>query len=218
MDSVTAFYDAHARQEVSGVLGFHYGSKHNDRELPWARHHAERLGVGFRLVSLDFMDGLFSSNLLRSGGEIPDGHYAEPNMKQTVVPFRNGILISIAAGYAESVGAEGLVIAAHTGDHSIYPDCGENFMKSMGRAVEEGTYARIRLQRPFIGLDKAAIVRRGVELGIDYARTWSCYKGGEKHCGRCGTCVERREAFQRAGVIDPTGYEATPDLPARPAQ
>ncbi len=216
MDSVTALYEARAGHVVTGVLGFHYGSKHNDRELPWARHHAGRLGVPFREVRLGFMSDLFTSNLLRSGGEIPEGHYAESSMKQTVVPFRNAILLTIATGFAESIGADGVVIAAHTGDHTIYPDCRETFMGAMGRAMEEGTYAGIKLLRPFIATDKAGIVRRGAELGVDYARTWSCYKGGDLHCGRCGTCIERREAFQLAGVRDPTEYASTPDLPSPP--
>ena len=134
-------------------------------------------------------------------------------MKQTVVPFRNGIMLAVAAGFAESIGAEGVVIAAHSGDHAIYPDCREPFMRAMGGAMEEGTYARIRLLRPFISIDKAAIARRGAELGVDFSQTWSCYKGGHTHCGVCGTCVERREAFQMAGLTDPTVYEQTPPLP-----
>ncbi len=217
VDSVTALYQAQSEHEVVGVLGFHYGSKHNDRELPYARFHAGRLVIPFRVVELGFMDGLFASNLLRSGGEIPEGHYAAESMKRTVVPFRNGILLSIAAGYAESVGAGGVLIAAHTGDHTIYPDCRETFMEAMGRAIEEGTYAGVKLLRPFIGCDKAAIVRRGAKLGIDYGRTWSCYKGGPVQCGSCGTCIERREAFQLAGIPDPTEYVTKPDLPPVPA-
>ena len=216
IDSVTALYHAHREYEVLGALGFHYGSKHNDRELPEARHHADKLGIPFRVVALDFMDRLFTSHLLRSGGEIPEGHYAEETMKQTVVPFRNGILLSIAAGYAESAGADGVVIAAHSGDHAVYPDCREPFMDAMGRAMATGTYAGIRLLRPFIALDKTAIVRIGTDLQVDYARTWSCYKGRERHCGVCGTCVERREAFQKAAVPDPTEYEQTPPLPEAP--
>ena len=121
----------------------------------------------------------------------------------------DGILLAIATGYAESIGAQGLVIAAHSGDHAIYPDCREPFMQAMGMAMNVGTYARIELLRPFIHTDKAGIARRGVELGVDYATTWSCYKGGEVHCGVCGTCVERREAFYLAGVTDPTPYLPT---------
>jgi 7-cyano-7-deazaguanine synthase len=138
-------------------------------------------------------------------------------MKQTVVPFRNGILLAIAGGFAESCGATAVVIAAHAGDHAIYPDCREDFMQSMASALRRGTYAGVELSRPFIHLTKAQIARRGGELGIDYAQTWSCYVGAETQCGECGTCVERREAFQLAGLTDPTVYAQTPPLPARPA-
>ncbi len=137
-------------------------------------------------------------------------------MKSTVVPFRNGIMLSIAAGFAESRGAEAVVIAAHSGDHAIYPDCRESFLEPMARAIREGTYARIELLRPFVAMDKAAIARRGAELGVDFSRTWSCYKGGEIHCGACGTCVERREAFELAGLPDPTAYAVTAPLPPKP--
>jgi 7-cyano-7-deazaguanine synthase len=213
MDSVAAFYEALGSHEVVAGLSFDYGAKHNAREIPFAKLHADRNGVLHQIIPLDFMNRLFKSDLLQSGGEIPDGHYAEESMKQTVVPFRNGIMLAIATGYAESIGAEGLVIAAHSGDHAIYPDCREPFMLAMATAMGEGTYAEIQLLRPFIAMDKTAIARRGVELGIDFSETWSCYKGGEIHCGVCGTCVERREAFILAGLPDPTRYERTPTLP-----
>lgn len=213
MDSVAAFYEVLATHEVTACLSFDYGSKHNAKEIPFAKLHAERQGVAHHVIPLDFMDSLFKSDLLKSGGEIPEGHYAEQTMKQTVVPFRNGIMLAIAAGYAESVEADALVIAAHSGDHAIYPDCREPFMQAMGTAMEQGTYAKIQLLRPFIDMDKAGIARRGVELGIDFSETWSCYKGGDLHCGVCGTCVERREAFMLAGIPDPTVYERTPELP-----
>ncbi len=215
MDSVTAFYDALVTHEVMACLSFDYGSKHNACEIPFAKLHSDRNGVVHHTVSLDFMDRLFTSDLLRSGGAIPDGHYAEESMKQTVVPFRNGIMLAVATGYAESIGAEAVVIAAHSGDHAIYPDCREPFMQAMGAAMETGTYAQIQLLRPFIATDKTGIVRRGAELGIDYSETWSCYKSGRIHCGTCGTCVERREAFLLAGLPDPTVYEQTPALPKR---
>ena len=139
-------------------------------------------------------------------------------MKRTVVPFRNGIMLAAACGFAESARADGLVIAAHSGDHAIYPDCREPFMQGMANAMSEGTYARIELLRPFIVMDKAAIAKLGHELGVDFAKTWSCYKGREQHCGSCGTCVERREAFIHAGVVDPTVYSEEGPLPERPAQ
>jgi 7-cyano-7-deazaguanine synthase len=216
MDSVTALYGAAREHEVVGAISFDYGSKHNARELPLAALHAERLGVPHVMVDLPFVNELFSSDLLRSGGDVPDGHYAEENMKKTVVPFRNGIMLAIACGVAESRGAQALVIASHSGDHAIYPDCREPFMQAMATAMQEGTYARISLLRPFIQLDKVDIARLGHDLGVDYGKTWSCYKGEDLHCGTCGTCVERREAFTLAGVTDPTVYAQEPPLPAAP--
>ena len=216
MDSVTAFYEVRLQHEIVAALSFDYGSKHNAREIPFAKLHAERAGVPHRSIDLGFMNDCFASDLLKSGGDIPDGHYAEENMKRTVVPFRNGIMLSVACGFSESIEAEALAISSHSGDKAIYPACREPFMQGMAAAMQEGTYARIQLMRPFIAMDKTAIARRGVELGIDFSETWSCYKGGEIHCGTCGTCVERREAFILAGLPDPTVYLATPEIPAAP--
>jgi 7-cyano-7-deazaguanine synthase len=218
MDSVAALYWAAAQHTVTAVLSFDYGSKHNHREIPLAAEHAAKLGFPHRTIRLDFIGQLFASDLLQSGGEIPEGHYADDNMKRTVVPFRNGIMLAAAAGFAESAEANGLVIAAHTGDHTIYPDCREDFMAAMGEAMRCGTYAGIQLLRPFIALTKGQIAAAGAKLGVDFARTWSCYKGGGIQCGKCGTCVERREAFQQAGLPDPTVYEATPPLPVAPGK
>lgn len=216
MDSVTALHWAAKEHEPVGAASFDYGSKHNAKEIPMAAWQAARLGVKHDVIALDFVNELFSSDLLQSGGEVPEGHYADATMKRTVVPFRNGIMLSIACGLAESRGAEAVVIAAHSGDHEIYPDCREPFMEAMAEAMKQGTYAGIRLLRPFIDCDKTEIARRGVVLGVDYSHTWSCYKGGDTHCGKCGTCVERREAFLRAGLADPTHYESTGPLPAGP--
>lgn len=208
MDSVTALNHAKAQgYEIAAGLSFDYGSKHNHKELPMAKWHCDQLGIDHRIVNLDFMDELFESDLLKSGGDIPEGHYEAENMKQTVVPFRNGIMLSIAAGYAESIGAEALVIAAHSGDHAIYPDCREDFMRPMAEAITAGTYEKIEVLRPFIQMRKEDIAKRGSELNVDFRQTWSCYKGGELHCGKCGTCVERIEAFALAGMEDPTIYE-----------
>ncbi len=218
MDSVTALYAAAQEYEVAGAISFHYGSKHNDRELPFAAWHAHALRIPHTVVRLPFIGEEFASDLLTKGGEIPLGHYEEASMKRTVVPFRNGILLAIAGGWAESRGAEGLVIAAHAGDHAIYPDCRDSFMHAMGEALRLGTYAQIQLLRPFIAMDKAAIAAKGVALGVDFSQTWSCYVGGQMHCGECGTCVERREAFLRAGLPDPTLYLSTPPLPHPPQE
>ncbi len=216
MDSVTSLYDAYETQHVVATVSFHYGSKHNDREIHFANWHAAQLGVPHLQVPLGFMASTFTSDLLTSGGEIPKGHYEEASMKRTVVPFRNGIMLSVAAGYAESIGAEGLVIAAHAGDHAIYPDCREKFLCSMAEAMRAGTYAEVKLLRPFVAMTKASIARLGSDLGVNFSKTWSCYVGGETHCGECGTCVERREAFQLAGIPDPTDYLHTGPLPLKP--
>jgi 7-cyano-7-deazaguanine synthase len=216
MDSVTALYWARQKHAVEAVVSFDYGAKHNARELPFAAAHADKFQLRREVIRLDFVDRLFASDLLKSGGAIPEGHYEAENMKQTVVPFRNGIMLSIACGLAESLGAEGVVIAAHTGDHTIYPDCREDFMRTMSDAMRLGTYAGVQLLRPFIAMTKGQITAEGARLGVDFARTWSCYKGGAVHCGKCGTCVERREAFAEAGVVDPTIYESTGPLPSKP--
>ena len=217
MDSVAALYEAHQKYTVVGAVSFDYGSKHNHKEIPFAALHSQKLGIPHRTIVLDFVNQLFKSDLLQSGGAIPDGHYEELTMKQTVVPFRNGIMLSIAGGFAESIEAEALVIAAHAGDHAIYPDCREDFMKAMADAIRLGTYAEIEILRPFIRNTKAQLAQRGHELGVDFSKTWSCYKGGAIHCGTCGTCVERREAFLLAGLADPTVYATEGPLPAKPA-
>lgn len=206
LDSTVALHDVATRGTIVLGLSFDYGAKHNARELPCAAWQCAQLGVPHQVVRLDFMNELFHSDLLQSGGEIPDGHYEDLSMRRTVVPFRNGIMLAIAAGVAESRGAQALVIAAHGGDHAIYPDCRETFLTPMADAIRAGTYANIEVQRPFVNRTKADLVRRGTELRVDFSRTWSCYKGGARHCGTCGTCVERHEAFQLAGVPDPTEY------------
>ena len=216
IDSTTAFY--HAREESDLVAGvsFDYGSRHNEKELAEAAYHCAKLGVPHEVIKLAFVETLFSSALLKGQETIPDGHYEAETMKATVVPFRNGIMLSVAAGFAESIGARGVVIGAHAGDHAIYPDCRETFMNFMAKAIKVGTYAEIELLCPFISMTKSEIVRRGQELKVDFIHTWSCYKGEEIHCGTCGTCIERREAFLLACIQDPTVYLSHAALPAKP--
>ena len=146
--------------------------------------------------------------MLESSDSIPDGSYDEENMKSTVVPFRNGVMLAVAAGIAESNGLTKVLIANHGGDHTIYPDCRPEFIAAMDAAVEAGTFARVRVVAPYTNISKADIARRGRALGIDYAETWSCYKGGHVHCGTCGTCVERKEALREAGIEDNTTYQS----------
>ena len=206
MDSITLLYDMRAR--ISLAVTFDYGSKHNAREIPFARLHCERLGIEHIVIPLAFMQQYFQSSLLKGGEEIPEGHYAADNMKSTVVPFRNGIMLSIAAGIAESRGLKYVMMANHSGDHSIYPDCTPQFVSAMSQATKAGTYPGIELLVPYTNISKGDIARRGKALGIDYAETWSCYKGGKVHCGKCATCLERKAALAEAGVNDNTEYGA----------
>ncbi len=205
VDSTTLLYDYQER--IALAVTFDYGSKHNAREIPFARLHCQRLGIEHLVIPLAFMAQYFSSSLLLGGEAIPEGHYAEENMKSTVVPFRNGIMLSVAVGLAESRGLKHVMMANHAGDHTIYPDCRPEFVDAFSEAARTGTFPGITLVSPYTHLTKGQIAARGRQLGIDYSETWSCYKGGAIHCGRCGTCVERHEAMLEAGIDDPTEYE-----------
>ena len=205
MDSVTLLYDYQERIQLA--ISFDYGSKHNSREIPFAQLHCQRLGIEHIVISLEFMQRLFHSSLLKGGEDIPEGHYADENMKSTVVPFRNGIMLAIAAGMAESRELKYVMMANHGGDHAIYPDCRPEFVDAMDSAIAAGTYVGVKLLAPYTNLTKTQIAQIGEKIGIDYAETWSCYKGGAHHCGKCGTCVERREALADAGIVDTTEYE-----------
>ena len=205
MDSITLLYDMQDR--IALGISFDYGSKHNSREIPFARLHCQRLGIPHVTIPLSFMADYFKSSLLKGGKEIPDGSYDEENMKSTVVPFRNGIMLSIAVGLAESNGLKNVMMANHGGDHTIYPDCRPGFVSAMDEAIRQGSYADVRLVAPYTNITKTDIALRGKALGIDYSETWSCYKGGLHHCGRCGTCTERREALAAAGIQDTTVYD-----------
>ena len=205
MDSITLLYDH--KDEIALGISFDYGSNHNAREIPFAKMHCERLGIKHITINLDFMHQYFKSSLLDGADAIPEGHYADDNMKSTVVPFRNGIMLSIAIGIAESNNLDQVFIANHGGDHTIYPDCRPEFIKAIDSAANAGTYNNVKVIAPYTQITKSDIARIGKKLGIDYTETWSCYKGGEKHCGKCGTCVERKEALSEAGIEDCTIYE-----------
>lgn len=205
MDSITLLYAR--KEEIALAVTFDYGSNHNKREAELAKWHCEKLGIEHIIIPLDFMHQYFKSSLLQGADAVPEGHYADENMKSTVVPFRNGIMLAIACGLAESRGLGSVFIANHAGDHAIYPDCRATFIESMSEAMAYGTYEHIKVEAPFTSLTKSDIAHIGAELGVDYSKTYSCYKGGEKHCGKCGTCVERKEAFALAGIDDPTEYE-----------
>lgn len=205
MDSITLLYDR--KDEIALGISFDYGSNHNAREIPFAKIHCERLGIKHITINLDFMHQYFKSSLLDGAEAIPEGHYADDNMKSTVVPFRNGIMLAIAIGIAESNNLDQVFIANHGGDHTIYPDCRPEFINAIDAAATAGTYNNVKVIAPYTKITKSDIARIGKRLGIDYAETWSCYKGGEVHCGKCGTCVERKEALAEAGIEDKTIYE-----------
>lgn len=205
MDSTTMLHEYASR--IALAVTFNYGSNHNAREIECARYNCDLLGIELITVDLPFIGRLFESSLLSGADAIPEGDYDFDNMKSTVVPFRNGIMLAAAAGLAESHGLKAVMIANHAGDHALYPDCRESFIRAMGAAISAGTYENIELRAPYTLLSKTQIAERGKRLGVDYANTYSCYKGGEKHCGRCGTCIERRQALAEAGIPDPTPYE-----------
>ena len=205
LDSITLLYDK--AETIALAVSFDYGQNHGAKELPFAAHHCRKLGITHIMIPLSFMHRYFKSSLLDGAEAIPEGHYAEENMKSTVVPFRNGIMLAIATGIAESHGLKRVYIANHGGDHTIYPDCRPDFIQAMDGAATAGTFVNVRIEAPYTNITKADIVRRATALGVDFSKSWSCYKGSDVHCGTCGTCVERKEAFLEAGVKDPTEYE-----------
>ena len=198
MDSTTLLHDR--KEQIALAVTFDYGSRHNAREIECAKKNCDMLGVEHIVIPLEFMGKYFKSSLLIGGEEIPEGHYADDNMKSTVVPFRNGIMLSIAAGLAESRGLKKVMLANHGGDHAIYPDCRPGFVRAMSEAISEGTYDGIMIDAPYTDITKSDIARIGKRIGVDYSLTYSCYKGGDRHCGKCGTCVERMEALRDAGI------------------
>lgn len=208
LDSVTLAHKVAAEAELLGLISFDYGQRHV-RELGFARACADRLGVPHHLIDIRAIGRSLGGSALTDDLDVPDGHYAEETMRVTVVPNRNAIMLAIAFGIAAAQNAEAVATAVHGGDHFIYPDCRPGFIsafQAMQDHALEG-YANIRLFAPYVHRSKAQIVAEGMNLGLPFDQTWSCYKGGEIHCGRCGTCVERREAFHLAGVEDPTHYD-----------
>lgn len=199
MDSTTLLYDI----VPSLAVTFNYGQKH-DKEVEFAKENCKDLKVKHLIFDALSIFKQFDSHLLKGSDEIPDGHYTDEVMKKTVVPFRNGIFLSIAAGLAESQGLKEIYIANHAGDHPIYRDCTFKFIESLSLSVFLGTDRGIRLRAPYTKCTKREVAEIGKRLGVDYSKTWSCYKGKEKHCGKCGTCVERKEALEG---FDPTEYE-----------
>lgn len=205
MDSVTLLH--YKKDRIALAVSFNYGSKHNEREIMNAAWQCRVLEIPHIIIPLEFMKDYFHSSLLEGKDNIPRDEYDVENLKSTVVPFRNGIMLSIACGLAESRGLKYVMMANHGGDHAIYPDCRPEFTYAMNQAMEAGTFNGVSLIDPFTHISKGEIAGIGKKLGVDYSHTYSCYCGGERHCGTCATCRERKAAFRKAGIEDPTEYE-----------
>lgn len=212
LDSTTLLYHLRAEGKDVHALSVNYGQRHGV-ELRFASALCDELGVPWDLIDLSAIAPLLGASALTDRSvAVPEGHYAKETMKQTVVPNRNMILIALATARAIAIGAEEVAYAAHHGDHTIYPDCRPEFAEAMDGAIRLADWSKVTLSRPFVKLSKSDIVRLGGVLGVPFVKTWSCYKGGQAHCGRCGTCIERREAFFLADIEDPTEY-----LPGAPS-
>lgn len=206
MDSTVLLYHLRSQGYDVRALSVDYGQRHR-KELESARSICHITGIPHEVADLRGITHLLKgSSLTDSEVDVPEGHYAEESMKATVVPNRNMIMLSVAIGYAISLGAPFVAYGAHAGDHTIYPDCRPEFAAALNTAALLADWQQVELLRPFIRLTKAEIARRGAELNVPLELTWSCYKGDELHCGLCGTCVERAEAFNLAGLQDPTDY------------
>ncbi len=207
LDSVSLAHRVAAEDNLAGLVSFDYGQRHR-KELDFAAECALRLDVPHRVIDIRGVGAALTGSALTDDVAVPDGHYAEETMRITVVPNRNAIMLAIAFGVAAAEKADAVAAAVHGGDHFIYPDCRPDFIdafQTMQRYALDG-YADIALLTPYVHLPKSAIVADGAKAGTPFDRTWSCYRGGDIHCGRCGTCVERREAFDLAGIPDPTSY------------
>jgi 7-cyano-7-deazaguanine synthase len=205
LDSTVLLYKLRTDGHELRCLGIDYGQRHR-RELDVGRAICRDLGIEYRVADLRSLRPLLAGSALTDDVPVPDGHYADETMKLTIVPNRNMIMLSVAIGWAISTEYDAVAYAAHAGDHTIYPDCRPAFVDVIRGAARLCDWRPVELLTPFLNVTKADIVRMGAGLGVPFERTWSCYKGGEVHCGTCGTCVERREAFQKAGIADPTAY------------
>lgn len=212
LDSVTLLYHLRACGSAVRLLSFDYGQRHR-RELECARQAAASLRVPHQVVDLRPVGALLDGSALTDRAvPVPDGHYADESMRATVVPNRNALMLDIAVAVAVTAACDAVAFGAHGGDHPVYPDCRPEFVEAFtasARLANDGFLpAGFSVLAPFLRMSKADVVRLGAGCGVPFGRTWSCYRGGARHCGTCGTCTERREAFTRAGVPDPTAYEA----------
>jgi len=206
LDSTTLLAMLLDYDEEVRCVGFNYGSKHNKYEIEAAKKIADYYGVKYTLIDMTTVNKLLKSNLLLSGGDIPEGHYQDENMKLTVVPGRNLMFASILAAYAESIGFNAIALGVHKGDHAIYPDCRLEFIKALDSCIYLSTDRKVEVIAPLVDLTKTEIVKEGIALEIPYGLTRTCYCDQEKSCGRCGSCFERLEAFKNNDAKDPIEY------------
>lgn len=199
MDSTTLLYKMHKEENEIYALSFNYGQKHS-KELEFAKKTCEKLNINHKIVDITSINQLLQGSSLTSDIEVPEGHYEEEIMKSTVVPNRNMIFLSLAIGYAVSIGSNKVYYAAHSGDHAIYPDCRPEFVEKMNFVSKIANYEPVTIETPFLNIDKGDIAIIGKELGVDFSETWTCYKGKDEPCGKCGACVERKEALEKAGL------------------
>lgn len=216
MDSTVLAYDIDAHQELARIVSFDYGQRHV-KELEFAGETARALSVEHHVIVLPrtiFNAG--ASALVNPEVPVPEGHYAEASMAATVVPNRNMVMLAMASSLAIGHGDNGVATAVHAGDHFIYPDCRPEFIQAMTRALRLGNAGfavdEFEVLAPYVHASKADLAQHGDRLHVPWRSTWSCYVGGEIHCGACGTCFERREAFTLGLVDDPTEYAATPSF------
>jgi 7-cyano-7-deazaguanine synthase len=214
MDSATVLAYLLYEQYSVICVNFHYESKHNQWErrasLALIGHYLKNIPnitIYYKTIDLSQVFSSFKSNLLLSGGDIPEGHYTHESMSKTVVPGRNIIFLSVLAGLAWSEEAQEIAIGIHQGDHAIYADCRETFYEAMNQAIQLGTDNNVRIVAPFVNTDKTGILKWGLEHNVPYCYTRTCYKNQELSCGKCGSCVERLEAFNNLGIADPIQYE-----------
>ena len=205
LDSTTLLYQVIKEFGEKNVtaLTFNYGSNHNKKEIPMSVKTCLKLKVKQEVIEIASLFKYFNSSLLEGADAIPEGHYEQDNMKSTVVPFRNGILLAIATAFAEDRGIDKIYYGAHGGDHAIYPDCTDRFREAISQAAKEGTYNKVRILAPYNETDKVGILKTGIKLKVDYALTWTCYRGEEQPCGKCGSCIERTESFIKNNLVDP---------------
>jgi len=209
MDSFTVLHKAMQQGLTPYALTFDYGQRHI-KEIEVARQVCEELGVQHKVIDISAINQLIGgSSLTDSSIDVAQGHYQQENMKSTVVPNRNMILLSLAIGYAVSLGAEQVYYGAHSGDHEIYPDCRPIFVEKMNEVAAVANYEKVEIFSPYLNNNKSGILKDGIKMGLDYSKTWTCYNGREKACGMCGSCVERLEAFTANGIKDPIEYEGT---------